>query len=214
MLRLLNESPRSISSREQASLMITASSSSSARCCASASAVGCRGGQRRGGGGGRETRARVEELIVLEQVDRAAAGGREHVGERRELLAARLGEELVGGGVHHRLVLADADDGRGAHGDLDRRGTSVGVDVGGLIGDLDVDVDGLRRDDADLRDHRDDERLARAAVDLQIPPAAGEQDLARVHAAQERGDDDRREDEDGDDDAADDDQRRFDMMAP
>ena len=86
------------------------------------------------------------------------------------------------------------------------RRAAVGVDVGRLIGDLDVDVDGLRRDDAGLRDDRDDERLAGAAVDLQVPAAAGEQDLARVHAAQERGDDDRGEDEDRRDDAADENQ--------
>ena len=150
MLRLLNERPRSSSSREQASLMITASSSSSRVRArrrqrgepATASAVLEARRRRRA-----RARAGVEELVVLEQVDGAPPRRREHVRERRELLARRLGEELVGGGVHHRLVLADADDGRGLHGHLDRRRAPVGVDVGRLVGDLDVDVDGLRRDD-------------------------------------------------------------------
>src|SRR5258708_7416956 len=54
----------------------------------------------------------VEELVMLEQVDCTPPCRRQHVRECRELLAPRLGEELVGRGVHHRLILADAYDGR------------------------------------------------------------------------------------------------------
>ena len=87
--------------------------------------------------------AGVEELIVLEQIDGPPPGGRENVGQGGKLLIFRLGEELVCRRIDHAVGLADADDGRRLDGHLDGSGPAAGVQVGGLIRDLDVDVDRL-----------------------------------------------------------------------
>src|SRR5579884_1356952 len=163
--------------------------------------AGGRSRRDQGRGCRRRTGACIEQLIVPEQVDGAAAGGREYVGQRRELLHRRLGEEFVGGRVDHRVVFPDADDGGRADRDLDGRGPAVGIHVGRLVGDLDVYVDGLGGNGARLGKDRHHQRFGRATEDAQPAafPPVDQQDLAGVYAAQKGRHDDPEENKDGDD---------------
>ena len=92
--------------------------SPSARCCtragsvppAAASSERARGRRRLG----------REELVVGEQVDGAAAGARQQIGQRVHLIGLGLGEEPVGGRLDHRVGVAHRDDGAREHAHLDR----------------------------------------------------------------------------------------------
>ena len=87
------------------------------------------------------------------------------------------------------------------------RGLAAAVDVGGLVGDVEVDVDRLAGDGGAGGEERDLLGLAGALVDVGVAAQeADEADRARVHRAQEHGGDDREHDEEEDEDAADDEQ--------
>ena len=138
----------------------------------------------------------IEELIVLEQVDGAASGGGKHVGQDAELLFRGLREKLVRGGLHHRFGFSHRDDCRRLHGHFDRVRLAVRIEVGGLVGDVDVDVDRRRRDHVTDREQRNDPRFSRAPIDTNtaVRPT-DETNFARFHVAIKRIDDEREHDE-------------------
>ena len=80
-------------------------------------------------------------------------------------------------------------------------GDPVPVHVGRLVGDVQVNVDGLGRDGRAGRQQGDLNGLARPLVDGRAAAEAGDQaDRAGVHGGQEPADDDREQDDGEDDD--------------
>jgi hypothetical protein len=133
-----------------------------------------------------------EELVVREEVDGASGGAGEQVGECVDLVGFRLGEEAVGGSLDEDVRVADRDNGAGEHADLDRLGRSAFIEVGGLVGDVEVDVDDLRGDRGARGEQGDLLRFSGAAVDDRAPGEPADQpDGSRFDVAKERGNDDR-----------------------
>jgi hypothetical protein len=138
---------------------------------------------------------------VREQVDRATRGAREESRERVDLIRIRFCEEAIGGRLDENVRVAHIDDRDREHAHLDRLRCSVLVEIGRLIGDVEIDVDHLARDRRPRGEERDLFRLAGSAIDHR--PAgepAHESNRARLHVAQERRDDHWDDEEDSEDD--------------
>ena len=202
MFSELKISPRSVSSREHALRMITASGSSS-----SSTTVGSPAMQRLTGAGaifaGRldappvPSSARADGADLAEKswswVSRLIAR-RPELDSRSvsvltwsaSLLAKkRLAAVLISASVSPTDTMALASTRT-----LIGRGVPVVVDVGGLVGDVEIDVDDLARDRGAGGEQRDLLRLAGSAIDHRaaVQPAH-EPNRAGLDVAQELGDD-------------------------
>lgn len=125
----------------------------------------------------------------------SASGAGEEIGERTELIGLRLREETIRGGLDHRIGIPDGHDGAREYAHLDRLWMPIAIDVGGLIGDVQINVDDLAGDCRPRGQERNFFGLSRATIN-QRPPAdpADHTDRPRFDIAQERrhdyGDDD------------------------
>jgi hypothetical protein len=123
---------------------------------------------------------------VREQVDGAAAGAGEQVRDRVHLIDFRLGEEAVRRRLDELVGVADGDDRAGEHAHLDRLRCAVLVEIGRLIGDVEIDVDHFAGDRRAGGEQRDLLGLAGTAIDDRTASEpAHEPDRARFDVAQE-----------------------------
>jgi hypothetical protein len=139
---------------------------------------------------------------VREQIDRATRGAREQIRERVDLVGIWLCEKSIGGSLDEDVRVAHGDDCAREHAHLDRLRRSMLVEVGRLVGDVEIDVDHLARDCRAGGEERDFFRLTGSAIDHRASgEPTHEPNRARLHVAQERRDDHWDDDEDSDDDS-------------
>ncbi len=123
---------------------------------------------------------------MRQQVDRAPTGARQQVGQSAQLIAVALGEEPVGGGLDQLIAVADGDDRAGEDAHLDGTRRAVVVEIGGLVGDVEIDVDDFTGNRGARRQQRNLLRLPRPAVrDRAAVQPTDETDRPGVDVAQE-----------------------------
>ena len=147
-----------------------------------------------------------------EQVDGAAARRREQVNQDIELFVLRLGEKAVGAGLDEAVRIAHRDDGRSQNAHFDGRRNALAVNVGGLIGNVQIHVDGFGRDGGAGREQRDFKGFARPAINRgRAAPTRDQANGASFDVAQKRGDDRGNHDQNDGEQNADDDERGHDF---
>src|SRR5258707_314341 len=83
---------------------------------------------------------------MSQQVDCSAARAREEIGERAQLIGFSLGEKAIRCGLDENIAVADRNNRAREHSHFDWSRRSVLVDVGCLIGNVEIDIDHLARD--------------------------------------------------------------------
>jgi hypothetical protein len=81
-----------------------------------------------------------------QEVNRPTTGRRKQICERRHLFVVSLGKKTVRRRFNQFIAITNGYNGAGQHPDLDWIGNTRPIDISRLVGDIEINIDGLTRD--------------------------------------------------------------------